>query len=251
MTTNEQIKILYDKIKAYKAQYDLDRQAAKISSLSSCELEKHEYLTGENLGYKPDVVQKAKSEYSTLGQVFNKGLDTSERTEGLLKRLKNIEGKNEQQLEAIRDQGEKRLDLIGKVNTDQTKRIGFYDKENKQAVELSFLYLSLLFKLLVLIFIIKLYARHNIFKINKVIRENKNKSLVCTHSNGTQYDFNRYRDVNQFGNDLYNGELSIDDARNEQYEMQILINKLERYDARNKRKKLKMKLLLMQKNFII
>ena len=94
MTINEQVKILYDKIKANKAQYDLDRQAAKISALSSCELEKYEYLTGENLGYKPDVVQKAKFEYSTLGQVFNKGLDTSERTKGLLKRLKNIEGKN-------------------------------------------------------------------------------------------------------------------------------------------------------------
>ena len=94
MTINEQVKILYDKIKANKAQYDLDRQAAKISALSSCGLEKYEYLTGENLGYKPDVVQKAKFEYSTLGQVFNKGLDTSERTKGLLKRLKNIEGKN-------------------------------------------------------------------------------------------------------------------------------------------------------------
>ena len=177
--------------------------------------------------------------------------DASERTKGLLKRLKSTEGKNEQQLEAIRDQGEKKLDLIGKVNTDQTKRIGFYDKENKQAVELSFLYLRLLFKLLVLLFIIKLYARNNIFKINKVIRDNKNKSLVCTHSNVTQHDFNKYRNVNQFGNDLYNGELSIDGARNEQYEMQILINKLERYDARNKRKKLKMKLLLMQKKFIL
>ena len=40
MTINEQVKILYDKIKANKAQYDLDRQAAKISALSSCELEK-------------------------------------------------------------------------------------------------------------------------------------------------------------------------------------------------------------------
>ena len=59
------------------------------------ELDKYEYLTGEDLGYKPDVVQKAKFEYSPLGQVFNKGLDTSKKNEGLLKKLKNIEDKTE------------------------------------------------------------------------------------------------------------------------------------------------------------
>ena len=66
-------------------------------------------LTGEDLGYKPDVVQKAKFEYSPLGQVFNKGLNADEKNKGLLKRLKNIKGKNEQQLDLIRDQGEKLL----------------------------------------------------------------------------------------------------------------------------------------------
>ena len=58
MKLPEQVKILGDKIKANKAQYDLDREAAKISALSSGELEKYEYLTGEDLGYKPDVIQK-------------------------------------------------------------------------------------------------------------------------------------------------------------------------------------------------
>ena len=60
-------------------------------------------MTGENLGYKPDVIQKAKFEYSPLGKIFNKGIDEGDKKEGLLKRLKNIEGKNEQQLEAIKD----------------------------------------------------------------------------------------------------------------------------------------------------
>ena len=75
MTLTEQVKILNDKIKANKAKYDLHRETAKISALSSGELEKYEYLTGEDLGYKTDVVQKAKFEYSPLGKVFNKGLD--------------------------------------------------------------------------------------------------------------------------------------------------------------------------------
>ena len=66
--------------------------------MSSGKLDKYEYLTGEDLGYRPDPVQKSRFEYSTLGEIFNKGLDSSEKQEGLLKRLKNIEGKNEQQL---------------------------------------------------------------------------------------------------------------------------------------------------------
>ena len=49
MTLTEQVKILNGKIKANKAHYDLDREAAKISALSSSELEKHEYLIGEDL----------------------------------------------------------------------------------------------------------------------------------------------------------------------------------------------------------
>ena len=79
MTLTEQVKILDDKIKANKAQYDLDREAAKISALSSGELGKYEYLTGENLGYKPNVLQKAKFEYSPLGKIFNEGLDESDK----------------------------------------------------------------------------------------------------------------------------------------------------------------------------
>ena len=98
MTITVQVKILDDKIKANKAQNDLDRQNAKISALSSGELEKYEYLTGEDLGYKPDVVQKTKFGYSPLGQVFNKGLNTDEKKEQLLKRLKNIEDKAAKQV---------------------------------------------------------------------------------------------------------------------------------------------------------
>ena len=43
------------------------------------------YLTGEDLGYKPREVEKAKFEYSPLGKVFNKGLGEYDKKEGLLK----------------------------------------------------------------------------------------------------------------------------------------------------------------------
>ena len=66
MTITEQVKILDDKIKSNKAQNDLDREAAKIKALSSKDLDKYQYLTSEDLGYKPDVIQRAKFEYSPL-----------------------------------------------------------------------------------------------------------------------------------------------------------------------------------------
>ena len=80
-----------------EAQYDLDRKAAKISALSSNDLGKYEYLTGEDLGLKPSTIERTKFECSPLGKIFNKGLDKNDQKEGLFKRLKNIEGKNEEQ----------------------------------------------------------------------------------------------------------------------------------------------------------
>ena len=71
MTLTDELKILDDKIKANQAQYDLSREAAKISALSSKDLlEKYEYLTGEDLGHKPSVFEKDNFEYSPLGMTL-------------------------------------------------------------------------------------------------------------------------------------------------------------------------------------
>ena len=103
MTRKEQNKILNDKIEANNAQYNLDRMKAEISAYSSGDLPKYEYLTKKDLNYKPNAFEQAKFEYSPLGKVFIDGLDRSDRIEGLLKRLKNIEDKSNNQLLALRD----------------------------------------------------------------------------------------------------------------------------------------------------
>ena len=69
--------------------------------LCSGDLYKYEYLTKKDLNYKPDPIQKSRFEYSPLGQVFNKGLDSNERHKGLLKRIENLEDKAENQLDLI------------------------------------------------------------------------------------------------------------------------------------------------------
>ena len=67
ITVTDQIKILEEKIKANHVQ----NEAAKISVLSSKNLlDKYEYLTGEDLGYKQNVFEKVKFEYSPLGKVL-------------------------------------------------------------------------------------------------------------------------------------------------------------------------------------
>ena len=106
MKLTEPVKTLDEKFIKNKAQYDLAREAAKISTLSSGELEKYEYLTVEDLSYKADVIQKVEFEYYPLGKVFNKGLNKSNKKEKLLKRLRNVKGKNAHQLVAIKDKGE-------------------------------------------------------------------------------------------------------------------------------------------------
>ena len=97
-----------------EVQYDLDRKAAKISALSSNNLVKYEYLTGEDLGLKPNTIEQAKFEYCPLGKIFNKGLDKDDKKEELFKRLKNIQDKNE-------DQSKKHLDEIKNIKFKTAK----------------------------------------------------------------------------------------------------------------------------------
>ena len=115
-----------------EAQYDLDRKAAKISALSSNNLDKYEYLTGEDLGLKPSTVEQAKFEYSPLGKIFNKGLDKDDQKEGLFKRLKNIEDKNKEQLKAIENKKAKNIREV----TDSIKEpLSFKAKEEVKAIQ--------------------------------------------------------------------------------------------------------------------
>ena len=69
-----------DKIKGEKLQYDINREAAKISALSSGKTDKYEYLTGEEI-LPPDqkrVIEQAKFTYSPLSKAFEKQVKTVE-----------------------------------------------------------------------------------------------------------------------------------------------------------------------------
>ena len=63
-----------DQIKDGKLQYDINREAAKISALSSGKIGKYEYLTGEEIlpSNQQQIIEETKFTYSPLGKAFEK-----------------------------------------------------------------------------------------------------------------------------------------------------------------------------------
>ena len=93
MTRKEQIKILDNKIESNINQYKINRLNAEISAFSSGDLNKYEFLTGKDLKYKPNALDKARFEFSLLGKAFSMGLDQNiqgYQEEGVIKLLKDI-----------------------------------------------------------------------------------------------------------------------------------------------------------------
>ena len=63
-----------DQIRDENLQYDINREAAKISALSSGKIDKYEYLTGEEIlpSTQQQIIEQAKITYSLLGKAFEK-----------------------------------------------------------------------------------------------------------------------------------------------------------------------------------
>ena len=93
MTRKEQNKILDDKIESNVNQYKVDRLNAEITTFSSGDLNKYEFLKKIDLNYKPNALDKARFEFSPLGKTFSTGLDKTAQgyqEEGIMKILKDI-----------------------------------------------------------------------------------------------------------------------------------------------------------------
>ena len=68
-------KIIYEKL-----HYDINKEAAKISALSSGKIDKYEYLTGEEIlpSDQSRIIEQAKFTYSPLGKAFEKQIKRTE-----------------------------------------------------------------------------------------------------------------------------------------------------------------------------
>ena len=199
MTINEQIKILDNEIRSNQAQYYLDRQNAKISALRSGELDQYEYLTTEDLGYRPDVVQKAKFEYSLLDQVFNKGLEKDEKQVGLLKRSKNIDDKTDNQLKENKD-----------------SQLGIKSIGNTIRQELS------------------QEARNMLEELNNQEKLINYMKLGFTGGNKKDYDFTNFSPLRELFRAIYYGEILIPAVETEQDNFDGMFERLKDYKPRKK-----------------
>ena len=103
-----------DQIKDEKLQYDINREAAKISALSSGRIDKYEYLTGEEIlpSNQQQIIQQAEFTYSPLGKAFEK-------------QVKTIEDQGKKQVKAIQDK------QIVNINKDAYKDKLLLSKERE------------------------------------------------------------------------------------------------------------------------
>ena len=103
-----------DQIKDEKLQYDINREAAKISASSSGKIDKYEYLTGEEIlpSNQQQIIQEAKFNYSHLGKALEK-------------QIKTIEDQGKKQVKAIQDNNQ----LVNKDNDYKDKLLLSRERE--------------------------------------------------------------------------------------------------------------------------
>ena len=173
-----------DQIKSEKLQYDINREAAKISALSSGKFDKHEYLTGEEIlpSNKQQIIEQAKFTYSPLGKACEK------------------------QIKTIEDQGEKQIKAI---QSNKQQSISDNDYKDKLLISREIE----IFKDTYMKRLDKLEELNN--KIDYInLKYFVEKSGVKKDS--VEYDFNKIKDPITFLNDIKEGKISIHEAKDKQ-----------------------------------
>ena len=165
-------------IKDEKLQYDINREAAKISALSSGKIDKYEYLTGEEIlsSNQQQIIEQAKFTYSPLGKAFEK-------------QIKTIEDQAKKQVKAIQDK------QIVNINKDYYKNKLLLSKERE------------IFK--------DIYKRLNkIEELNNKIDYDNLEYAV--YRSKKIYDFSKLKDPLTVLDEIKKGETSLEQAKNNQ-----------------------------------
>ena len=178
-----------DQIKDEKLQYDINREAAKISALSSGKIDKYEYLTGEEIlpSNQRQIIEQAKFTSSPLGKAFEK-------------QIKTIKDQGIKQVKAIQDNKQ----LLNINNDDDYKNKLLLSKERE---------------------IFKDIYNKRLDKIeelnNKIDYGNLEYVVVGT---GDEYDFNHFDDPLTFLSDIKKGKISMNKAIEQQYNFHKYLN---------------------------
>ena len=178
-----------DQIKDEKLQYDINREAAKISALSSGKVDKYEYLTGEEIlpSNQQQIIQQAKFNYSPLGKAIEK-------------QIKTIENQGKKQVKAIQDNK-----MLVNINKDD-------DYKNKLLLSRE----RKIFK--------DIYNKRldKIEELNNKIDYNSLNYVVV--STGDKYSFDDLDDPLTLLNNIKKGEISMEKAIKQQYNFHKYLN---------------------------
>ena len=139
--------------------------------------------------------------------MFNKGLSKDDQKEGLFKRLKNIENKNEKQLKSIEDKNENQFD----TNSKSLKSISYFSQLTTKAKEL-------------------------FEKLQKKENDIDSEKCVCVKTDETIFNFIKIKNPLDLASNIYGNKSLLKDAEDKQNEIKILLNKLRKYSPTNLKK---------------
>ena len=180
-----------DQIKYEKIQYDVNREAAKISASSSGKFNEYEYLTGEEVlpSNKQQIIEQAKFEYSPLGKEFEK-------------QTKTIEDQGEKQIKAIQD------------NRKQLISDDYYENKlliSKEREIFKYIYNKRLDK---------------IEELNNKIDYDNLKYVV--ERSGVEYNFNKVKNPIDLLSDIKEDKISLEEAKEKENDYYNYLNMIRR-----------------------
>ena len=201
-----------DQIKDEKLQYDINREAAKISALSSGKLDKYEYLTSEEIlpSNQQQIIQQAKFNYSPLGKAIEK-------------QRKTIEDQGKEQVKAIQDNNQ-----LVSINKDDYKDKLLLSKERE---------------------IFKNISNKKLNKIEELNNKIDYDDLdYVVLSKDMEYNFSIEKDPISLLKAIKDGEISLKEARDRQrnYLQYLNITRKEQKNSVQKRTLSNIEIILMQ-----
>ena len=195
------IMTIEDQIKDEKLQYDINREAAKTSALSSGKIDKYEKLTGEEIlpSNQRQIIEQAKFTYSPLGKAFEK-------------QIKTIEDQGENQIKAIQDKSMEKIRKHFDYDNDYKKEL-LISKERKIFRDI---YHDRLYQLQL--------------ASSDIDYHNLNYKIT---SSGKKYELDWLKDPLLLLNDIKEGKISIQEAKNTQKEYNKQLNLIRRGNKNN------------------
>ena len=192
-----------DQIRDKKIQCDINKEAAKISTLSTGKLHKYEYLTGGDIlpSNQQQIIEQAKFRYSPLGKAFEK-------------QIKTIEDQGEKQIKAIQDKEQGKSILKYSYGDDDTP---FISKQKE---------------------IFNKLVDERLEKITSLDEEANSNDLICRcRDNTADVSFNEFDNAHVFINKIQDGKKELTNVKKNQEKFKSYLGEIKKGSKKSKEQK--------------